>query len=180
MDASFYQLAWNHLATACCFLDRIIARCVAMDAVCQDLGRVLWKRSKDPLLDATWNSKFQLTAGYGNLARICNPNRILANLLKTQCEFLAFDLLESSCGKEIEHHISRANDLRFSRARMRQKALCLLPAVFHPVVHQGQESPYPVYLLAFGVTELSKLLQQFGRCGAVFFRLLFDLIEERI
>jgi hypothetical protein len=30
----------------------------------------------------------------------------------SQRELAAFDLLQSSCGKEIEHHILRAHDLR--------------------------------------------------------------------
>jgi hypothetical protein len=112
MGASFYPCAWHLLTTARGLLDRIIAWSVFSDAACQNLGRFLRKELKDRLPDTPWNVKFQLTVIYRDLALIGDLDRILAILLESQREFLAFDLLESSCGKEVEHHILRAHDLR--------------------------------------------------------------------
>ena len=112
MDASLHPRSWHLLASDGCLLDRVVARCIEADAACQSLGRITWEESKNRLPYMAWNAKFQFAAVHRYLALIGDLDRILTVLLKPQCEFPAFDLLESSCSKEIEHHILRARDLR--------------------------------------------------------------------
>lgn len=82
MDAPPYMSARDFLKAAHGFLDRIIARLVVVDAVCQNLKYILRKEGKDRLPDTPWNAKFQLTASHRNLTRIRDLDRILAILLK--------------------------------------------------------------------------------------------------
>ena len=70
MDPPSYPSAGDFFATTRCFLDCVIPRCVVMDAACQKLGRVLWKKGDDRLPDTAWNAKFQFTASDGNLALV--------------------------------------------------------------------------------------------------------------
>src|SRR5208282_506636 len=136
MDATLHLYARDFFKAAHCILDRIFAWFVIPDAACQSLGYVLRKEPKDRLPHTAWYVKFQFTVVYRNLTRIGDLDRILAVLLLPQREFLAFDLLESSCGKEIEHHILRTHDLRIRRTRAFLEVFCLLAAVFQPAVHQ--------------------------------------------
>src|SRR5208337_67330 len=112
MGTTLHLSARDFFRAAKHFSDRIIVRSVVSDAACQDLGHILWKCSEDRLPDTTWNAQLQLTAGHWNLGRIHDLDGVLAVLLQAQRELLAFDLLESSCSEEIEHHILRAHDPR--------------------------------------------------------------------
>src|ERR1039457_3103136 len=105
MDAALYPCARHLLKPTRGFLDRIIARFVISNAARESRGRLLWKEENGCLPKTAGNAEIQFTVIYRNLACIGDLDIILAVLLLPQREFPAFDLLESSCSKEIEHHI---------------------------------------------------------------------------
>ena len=112
MDASLHLCAGDFLETAGGFLDRIVAWLVIPNAACESLGRLFWKEENGCLPETAGNAQFQFAVIYRNLARIGDLDRILAVLLSPQRELLALDLLKSSRGKEIQHHILCVHDFR--------------------------------------------------------------------